>query len=237
MMMLFTVSTLLSTASTFMIDQTSHGLWDWLGVFGSTALGIIALSGGYVALRSFVASNEVSAHAHMHLMFMHFMNARPKRGSSPAMPGTDAFETDFGGSALYFLEEVHAWTRSRTKKLDGYIYRSTNSRAKKRYNKDIVESWEGTITTQLISYREHVVPSLVGFTSCYGLDFLRFAALRLNDATLTDIVQRSDAADLNDETRILGTEEREQHRRMRILPTEQSTSFLRGSVPPYLDHV
>lgn len=218
-MTISTVSILLATASAFMIDHTAHGLWDWLGVFGSTALGLIALSGGYLALRSFIASNEVSAHAHMHMMFMHFMNARPRPRSSPPMPDKDEAETDFGGSALYFLEEVFAWTRSRKKTINGRLYRLTNSRAKWRYNSDIVESWEGTITTQLISYRGHVLPSLIGFTSCYGLDFLRFAALRLNDAALTDVVRRSNTADLDGETRVLGAAEHEQQARMMILPT------------------
>ncbi len=211
-----------------MLAYTSHGLWDWAGAAGAIFLGLVTTFGGLLALNSFLSSNDESSHAHMHLMFMRFMDARPKilptrsaERLATAEPHGTPNDTDFGGSALYFLEEVYAWTRSRTKTLDNRLLNFWKSRAERWYQRDIVESWRATITTQLITYRAQVLPSLVGFTSCYGLEFLRFAEEKFDDPALSNVIRRSNAAALAGLPRVLGTEEEVQRAQLKDLPLKK----------------
>ncbi|AQR74074.1 hypothetical protein BXU08_10805 [Sphingomonas sp. LM7] len=188
---------------------------------GATLLGGTAIAGGVIALKSFLASTQASSHAHMHQMFLRYLEARDAASEHRALASEALKPTasrsgslrevlDFGGAALYYLEEVFAWSQAEKRlATQWWIYPLTNRR-EQRQRFDVIRSWEATVTTQLITNRTAILPSLKGYTSCYGLEFLEFAAACLKDPLLSALAEESRAAADKGEDRPLGSEEAEQ---------------------------
>ena len=205
---------------------------DWydVGMFVFTAAATIsAIVGGVIALRAYVATNSASAHNHMHQMFEHFLAARNDHATKAGRPSrrrrtratTSLRESsDFGGSVLYYLEEVHAWVCHEERFANGRIYRLLFFGLKaKRRKLDVINSWRATLVTQLISHRQDVLDSLLDYSSCYGAEFLAFAAATLNDDRLTKRARISVRRAGSGRRRPLGREERRQRRAMQGAPS------------------
>jgi hypothetical protein len=216
-----------SEISSFLVAHTSHGIWDWAGFVGSCLLGITAVFGGFVALKSFLASTQATSHDHMHQMFQRFLEARD-RLSERLVKDADGDDSqsrrkkvsslredlDFGGSALYFLEEVFAWTVSEETQVKRVLMWPITSRQERRRRMDIVKSWRATIIAQLLTHKSDVLDSLKGYASCYGADFLSFAALTLRDDELIEIASRSVVAARSGGERPLGIHEGRQQKKL-----------------------
>jgi hypothetical protein len=218
----------LDAFSTWLVQHTSHGLWDWAGAVGGGVLGVFAILGGIVALKSFLASSQASSHAHMHQMFLRFLEARDalseRIGETPSTPAHPSKrpsslreDLDFGGAALYYLEEVYAWSQVEMRLATNRWMYPLIGRQERQRRLDIINSWRATVTTQLLTNREDVLPSLTGYTSCYGVEFLEFAAERLHDPALSELAAASRQAVDRGEERPLGSREAEQRSAVRDL--------------------
>lgn len=218
--------------SHWLTQNTGYDLANWLTGIVSFVTVFLALGGGWVALKSYVASNAATSHAHMHQMFMQFLEARDARidreeaaritarkRASPSANQRQAEITslredlDFGGAALYYLEEVHAWVRREESSRLARYYPLLFSKRERLVRRDIIESWKSTLAAQLSAHRSDVLESLKSYTSCYGASFLVFAAATFAashpDDDLSAAAEAAEAAMLAGKPRPLGTRERQ----------------------------
>lgn len=210
------------------VAGTGHGLLWWFVAIGQTVLGVVAIVGGWIALKSYVANNAAASHAHMHQMFMRFLEVRDERinRENAAKAGMRVDQThegldpdakisslredlDFGGAALYYLEEVHAWIRKEEDARRTRYYPLLFKKRERLIHRDILESWKATIATQLTTHRDDVLKSLKSYTNCYGATFLMFAAQTFaktaEDFELSQAAAVAEAAMLAGQSRPLGT--------------------------------
>lgn len=217
---------MMKSVSGWLVEHSSHGLWDWVGAIGSTFVGGAAIFGGLVALKSFLASTQASSHAHMHQMFVRYLEARDALSERQARHDIASEDSgnrssrrarpDFGGVALYYLEEVYAWVQSERRLADQWWMKVLTPKLERERRLDVLASWEATLTTHLITEQDEVLASMRGYTRCYGSEFLTFVAERLNDPELSVRAEQSRVALQNGEDRARGDVEQRQHEQQRV---------------------
>jgi hypothetical protein len=171
--------------------ETLHFAWfgattaDWSALSSiATIIGVlIAVLGGYLALRSYRSANRMASHAHMHALFRDYLRTQFdfELGLISLGAGRDTAASrerlgrDVAPLKLYVLEEMWVWLSDQRRGRDEWrVARALSSRI--RHRKWANDAWANTILSHIVTDMPAVLDNLRGATHCYSLDFLKFLA-------------------------------------------------------------
>jgi hypothetical protein len=121
----------------------------------------------------------------MHSLFRDYL--RPRFDYLSGNTAVQAAARDLGetphsqlvGLKLYALEEMYAWTRREEKYLRSWLGFPMRKQ-EQLYQRDVINSWKATILTHAHQEEDEVLGSIIGYTRCYSVEFLKFLAEDFN---------------------------------------------------------
>ena len=182
--------------------EVGTSVWAWAQLFANfaTILGFfVAIFAGVVALRAYISNTRAAANAQMHGLFRDYLRLRFDYAShtidekATENPLGEQLLSQLAGLKLYALEEMYVWIRREEgllRSFAGFPLRKTE----RRYQQDIINSWKATILTHTHQEEAAVLASIVDYTRCYSVEFLKFLASDWKHGELTRLVERHSIA-------------------------------------------
>ena len=168
----------------------------------STIFGVvIAIYGGYIALQSYRASVKNAASALIHTLFKDYLllsvnfNEKSFAATMTRGEGDEPPAEKVAGIKLYVLEEMFSWTEREERTLARF--KPFMSRAAWTERQSTIEAWRSTIRYHTRQDPRSVRNSILNYTTCYGVKFLRFIANDWSDRELSQRVAAQEHAVLN----------------------------------------